>query len=141
MSCKNEPWLCMSYFCRIAAENAAAFNSFFSSFLWSIKYNPLSWRNPLSKKEVVTQKHSGQSLLRIGEIWHTEYTGTSWVIYCKIRTGLSLCQGRGYVMDDQSNFFQFSTGNRDVSFSAALRMGLRPSQHHSQWVLWVFPCA
>ena len=38
--------------------------------------------------------------------------------------------------EDQRMVFQFPTGNRDVSFSKAFRMGLSPSQHHIQWILW-----
>jgi len=40
-------------------------------------------------------------------------------------------------MEDQRMVFQFPTENRDVSFSKAFRMGLRPNQHHIQWILWV----
>jgi hypothetical protein len=38
-------------------------------------------------------------------------------------------------VDNQEIAFQFSTGNRKVSFSKAFRVRLRPSQHHIQWVL------
>jgi len=43
-------------------------------------------------------------------------------------------------MDDKEMFFQFSTGNRSLSFSMYFRLRLWPSQHHIQWPLWAsFP--
>jgi hypothetical protein len=39
-------------------------------------------------------------------------------------------------MREQEMDFQFSIGNIKFSFSKAFRLGLRPSQHHIQWVLW-----
>jgi len=41
-------------------------------------------------------------------------------------------------MGDQEIVIKFSTGNRKVSFSKVFRQGLRPSQHHSERVLWVY---
>ena len=40
-------------------------------------------------------------------------------------------------MEEQEMDFQFSTGNRKVSFSTSFRLGLRPSQRHTHWVMWV----
>jgi len=40
-------------------------------------------------------------------------------------------------MGEQEMDFQFSTGNRKVSFSTSFRLGLRPSQRHTHWVMWV----
>ena len=39
-------------------------------------------------------------------------------------------------MEEQANFFQFSTANRKVSFYKAFRLGLRLGHYHFQWVLW-----
>jgi len=39
-------------------------------------------------------------------------------------------------MEEQEMDFQFSTGNRNFSFSKDFRLGLRPSRYRIQWVLW-----